>query len=431
LTALPDTRRAFLGLREVGDSTAVAVLAVLSGACVAFLVTRGHSTYAVVFALLPGVVWLLSKPIPLLIALGLSLPALMSVTGQAGGYHVAASDLILAALVVAIAIEATTTISFPALDVLRPVGLAVLPYAIFVLALLPFHLSSGEVAQTLQRYELFLIPLVVGAYAALRGVHVWVLQAYVIATTVLAILWPFDHFGLQKNPVGQLFANAILILIALPALRRFLPSLVILVPALLYTESRGAIAATAVGLAVLVSFQGFAARPFATRVVPLVLLAVAAFFLMPASLRARVTTFSPGTNTPAAYSLHIRQQLSHDARHLASEHPWVGVGVGNYQKADASSQTPSDDPHEVLLLEAAEGGWGFAVLFVVLVCGSVLALFLGRRRLPFAAAAAAVLSATAVHGLVDVYWVRGTPVLGWLLVGIALGAPTKDRVARS
>jgi hypothetical protein len=41
--------------------------------------------------------------------------------------------------------------------------------------------------------------------------------------------------------------------------------------------------------------------------------------------------------------------------------------------------------------------------------------------------AAAVLLATVAHGLVDVYWVRGTPVLGWLLVGMAFGCAWSAR----
>jgi len=39
--------------------------------------------------------------------------------------------------------------------------------------------------------------------------------------------------------------------------------------------------------------------------------------------------------------------------------------------------------------------------------------------------AAAVLVATAAHGLVDVYWVRGTPLLGWLIVGMVCGLVSK------
>ena len=152
-----------------------------------------------------------------------------------------------------------------------------------------------------------------------------------------------------------------------------------------------------------------------------------AFMLMPSSLRTRVTTLSAGTNTPAAYDLKIRQQLSTDARAIIARHPWVGVGVGNYQNADANSKQPSNDPHEVLLLQAAEGGYVLAVSFVLLVLGSAVALFTKMRRIPLAAAAAAVLLATVTHGLVDVYWVRGTPLLGWLLVGMACGEFARRR----
>ena len=44
-----------------------------------------------------------------------------------------------------------------------------------------------------------------------------------------------------------------------------------------------------------------------------------------------------------------------------------------------------------------------------------------RAGAAVAVAAAAVLLSTVAHGMVDVYWVRGTPVLGWLLVGMACG----------
>ena len=43
------------------------------------------------------------------------------------------------------------------------------------------------------------------------------------------------------------------------------------------------------------------------------------------------------------------------------------------------------------------------------------------RRVEVGVVAAAVLLATVAHGMVDIYWVRGTPVLGWLLVGMACG----------
>jgi hypothetical protein len=43
-----------------------------------------------------------------------------------------------------------------------------------------------------------------------------------------------------------------------------------------------------------------------------------------------------------------------------------------------------------------------------------------RKYSPWAGPALALQAAILTHGLVDVYWVRGTPVIGWLLVGMAL-----------
>ena len=279
---------------------------------------------------------------------------------------------------------------------MRAVKAPVLQYAVVMLLLLTVHLGVGDIFKTGQRYELFLLPLIVGAFAAISDQHLVVLRAYVLAATALAIVWPFAQSIGQKNPVGQMIGNAILVLIAIPSLRKLFPCLLILVPGLLYTESRGAIGATIVGVVVIGIFTGHAARLVRRRIVLLAALAVVVFMLMPSSLRTRVTTLSAGTNTPAAYDLKIRQQFSADARAIIARHPWVGVGVGNYQNADANSKLPSNDPHEVLLLQAAEGGYGLAVSFVLLVLGSAVALFTKMRGIPLAAAAAAVLLATAV-----------------------------------
>jgi ABC-type amino acid transport system permease subunit len=96
------------------------------------------------------------------------------------------------------------------------------------------------------------------------------------------------------------------------------------------------------------------------------------------------------------------------------------VGVGNYLAGTASNLTLVSDPHDVILLEAAEGGYIFAASFILLVVGAAFVLF-RLRRVELAAAAGGVLIATVAHGMVDVYWVRGTPVLGWLLVGMVCG----------
>ena len=115
---------------------------------------------------------------------------------------------------------------------------------------------------------------------------------------------------------------------------------------------------------------------------PLVLLAIGVFAFLPSAYRARVTTFSAGTNTPAAYSLTIRQGFSNDARRIIARHPWTGVGIGNYASADAQSTAPTDDPHNVLLLQAAEGGYGLAAAFLLLILGTTVVLFRKMRSFP-------------------------------------------------
>jgi len=156
--------------------------------------------------------------------------------------------------------------------------------------------------------------------------------------------------------------------------------------------------------------------------------------LAPSALQSRVTTFSPGQQSAGQYAIYLRHQFYDDAHRIIDAHPWTGVGIGNYGAANALSAHPVQDPHQVLLLQQAEGGYGLGAAFVLLIAGTMVALR-RMRQVDVAPAAAGVLIATAAHGLVDVYWVRGTPVLGWLLVGMACGELARLRseegVARS
>jgi hypothetical protein len=141
---------------------------------------------------------------------------------------------------------------------------------------------------------------------------------------------------------------------------------------------------------------------------------------LPSDVTARLTSFTGASGSSGAYNIDVRFQYARDAEQLIAAHPWTGIGVGNYLAGDAASGTQTTDPHDVILLEAAEGGYGFAASFVLLIGGAAFALR-RLRRVELAPAAVAVLLATAAHGLVDVYWVRGTPVLGFLVVGMACG----------
>jgi hypothetical protein len=394
--------------------------AALAAAAIGRAFVNGDAMLAVAACLLPLAVWSLSRPALLLVVLGASLPLLQSVAGGRLGYQISISDLLLVLLSTVILFRAATTDSAPEVRALRPVAAPVLVYCTIMVLLLPPHLGVENVVQTGQRYELFLAPLVVGAFAALSKQHLPLLQAYVLATTALAVVWPLDSFELQKNPVGQLIANAILLLVGFRALHRLWPCLLVLVPGLLLTQSRGAIMAAAIGITVIVLMRGLPARQMAIRIAPVLVAAGLTFAVIPATAQERLTTFSAGTTTRAEYSILYRDRYAADARRIIDANPWTGVGVGNYGAANAASFVPVDDPHNVLLLQAAEGGYLLAAGFVLIIAGSFFAL-VRMRSIELAPVAAGVLLATAAHGLVDVYWVRGTPVLSWLLVGMVCG----------
>jgi O-antigen ligase len=204
----------------------------------------------------------------------------------------------------------------------------------------------------------------------------------------------------------------------------------LLAPGLILTVSRGAIGGAVIGIMVVLVLQRTRARPVLTRVLPLALVALAAFAFAPTSLQSRVTTFHPGTSTPGEYAIYLRDKYARDAHEIIHEHPWTGVGIGNYYAADSAiTTTPVLDPHQVLLQQEAEGGYVLAAAFVLLIGGTLLILR-RMREVDVVPAAAGVLIATAAHGVVDIYWVRGTPILGWLLVGMACGGLMKVRRER-
>ncbi|UZJ24952.1 hypothetical protein RHODO2019_00050 [Rhodococcus antarcticus] len=85
------------------------------------------------------------------------------------------------------------------------------------------------------------------------------------------------------------------------------------------------------------------------------------------------------------------------------------------------------DPHQVLYFQLAEGGVVLLVGFLVLVAVTLWVALRSAGRTPLAVAALAVQISTLVHALGDVYWVRGTPTMGFLLVGVSLAVVALDR----
>jgi hypothetical protein len=374
--------------------------------------------------------WLFASPSIAAVTLGASIPALQDLTGGRIGVHVAASDILLVVLGARILGESAMGASRPVYQALRPLRFPALQYVSFVGVLVMLHPGLASVLKSTQRLELLVVPLLVGAFLAIRGEHMLLLRGYIVAATGLAVAWPLNliHLNaqLQKNPTGQLLANAILLLVGIPALRRFLPCLPFLVVGLFLTASRGAILALLVGIAVIaVIHSGRNLRVMVVRTLPLAVTALLVFQWLPTGVRSHVMDLHASTSTSAGYSIYIRDQYQHEATRLIAAHPWTGVGVGNYFVGGVANRTSSLDPHDVILLQASEGGYLFAASFVVLILGAVLALW-RLRHIALAASAIAVLVATAAHGLVDVYWVRGTPVLSWLLVGVVCGLAWRE-----
>jgi hypothetical protein len=399
-----------------------------AAAVAGYLLLHESLVVAIAFCALPLVVWLVARPAVGVVLVGGSIPVMYDLTGGRGGFHLALSDVLLVLVAAGVILGGSLASSMPALHALRPVKTSVAQYGYFLLLLLAIHFSLKGVAQVGQRFELFVLPLLVGAFAAQAGRQVAVLKAYVLAASVLALAWPFAHSLGQKNPVGQMIANALLLLVGVRRLRRYAPLALVLVPGLFLSGSRGALVAAVVGIVVILALQESRARTAFTRLSLVTLVAVVTFALLPVSLQDRLTTFAPGTGSRAAYALHIRDQYVKDAKRLIAAHPIAGVGVGNYLAGDPRNLTQTSDPHNVLLLEAAEGGYGFALSFVVLVAGVTLALR-RMRDIDLVPAAAGVFLATFAHGLVDVYWVRGTPVLGWMLAGMACGLLARQKQA--
>ena len=417
--------------REELDGWGAGAVVVGTAGLAAYLIAHGKARDALVLAVIPFAIWLLAHPTITIVFLGLSLPVITSVSGASEystGYKYAASDLFLALAGAGILVEWSIARPVPIMRALRPVARPVAQYGAFMILLLGIHLGLHDALKTGQRYELYVMPLIVGAYAAMTRTHLRLLAAYVVASTLLAAVFPFHDFGMQHNPVGQMIGNAILLLLGVRELKRLGACLFVLGPGLVLTQSRGAVLATALGAVAIFAVQRLGTRPLTKRVAPVVLVGLGAFFLAPVSVQQRLTTLSAGDQTAAQYSILIRQVYASDAHRIIRAHPWTGVGVGNYGSANAAGF--AQDPHNVLLLEEAEGGYLFGASFLVLVGGALFALR-RMRDIDVGPAAIGVLLATVAHGFVDVYWVRGTPVLGWLLVGMACGGAERARRSRA
>lgn len=408
-------------LAPLGAPVQAAALASAAG-LVALAATRSLWG-ALALALIPVMILLLSRPVVAAI-IGVGTLPLASEAASGNGVQISLPDLLMVMAVLGSAVMLQRSDA----SRLKPLLPLVASYAGIVFLALAAHVSAASVFGASQRLELLLVPLTVGGVLLSPRRLQQALAFYLLTATALALAWGLhvlpESSGFQKNPVGQFITVALLLITAYPGQRwRFL-----LVPALAWglfqTQSRGAILALLIGLLVL-----FVARPGIDRLrtgallVPLLAVLGLVYLSLPDDVQYRTTTLSSngtGDPTSAEYTIRIRETFRADALHIIRNHPVTGVGIGNYRAGVATQGSLTNDPHNVLLLEAAEGGLPLLGALLVLLVGSFWLVWRRRRDTPLAPVALAVQASIISHGLVDIYWVRGTPVLGWLLVGAAL-----------
>jgi len=306
--------------------------------------------------------------------------------------------------------------------VLRPLRVPLAAYGAAMLLSIAVHPSVPAAVTALQRAELVIGGLLLGAGLVRIGRLRLSLELFLMAASLLAVAATLDtgageFLGVQKNPAGGFISAALFISIIVKPSRRWILYAPVLSIGLLASQSRGALAGALVGAALAVVVVRLRDRiRLLLGLVGVGALLYASYAYLPALDQARLLRFTGAED----YALQNRTDFQADALDQVSASPWTGVGVGNYL---GGIRLPGiSDPHQVLLFQLAEGGIPLLLAFLALIIGGAFVVMRHSRAAPIALAALAVQVATLVHALADVYWVRGTPTPAWLLIGATLAA---------
>ena len=406
-------------------------------------VAVGNLRLALLLPLLPLALYLLLTP-GVAVVLGIVLlPVLRELVGSEGGAAVVSpSDSVLLLAGVGLAPLLLLDEDWRSrLQRIRTPLLFVVPYVAWLLVVLAAHLSVHSAFKTLTALEITLYPLILGAVVMTPRLVPFAFWGFLVTAAALSLLWITGVGGPflgNKNAAGQYFCLAVLVTVIVSRGRLpYLTPLPLYVLGLLYCSSRGAMVATAFGAITLLAVRGLGSwRRTVGATVALTVVVLAGYNAVPLTLQSKVqavfqqkdgsgeATSVPDPDNPngqaissTAYNLRIRAAYRRDGRALAAAHPVVGVGVGNYRTG--AGPTVSIDPHNVLIRLAAEGGFPLVLLWLVWVGATAVGLVRRLSINAWAGPALALQVASITHGLVDVYFVRGIPVLGWLVVGMA------------
>ena len=292
-----------------------------------------------------------------------------------------------------------------------------------------------------------------------RLLYVVVLMA--ISEALLGIVQSGAHFGPasfarglllrssgtfdQPNPfAGYLNLTLPLLIAAAVAGRRIvggltLPALVILALGVLLSVSRGALLASLAAFFVIVVVNTRRGRALlsAVAIALFALVTGAVFGIVPASVTNQVTTALGVSNVdvvnPTPVTWAVAERLAHmlAGLHMFQDHPWLGVGIGNYPAAYPRYQVarvwvnPLGHAHNYYINIAAEAGVvGLAAFLIVLVSAFVIAARLYRgagddTARVLALGTIGVLTTVVVHSFFDDIFVHAMEAQVALVVGIA------------
>ncbi|HWU12060.1 MAG TPA: O-antigen ligase family protein, partial [Streptomyces sp.] len=314
---------------------------------VAFLVgywNQEHARYAYLLAVAPVLVALALRP-QLPVVMGAALLPFLSLGVSAGGAQVTASDALFALAFVGALVCLLLTHSWR--DRGRDARVLLLcgaAFAVWLVAVALFHGSTTVMLNSTQTYQLFLVPLLLGAVVLEPRSARIVVTVFVVGSVVLALMWiatggEGSELTGNKNPSGQMIANAMVLALALAPTWTW--RLILLVPlgaGLIFAQSRGALLGAGVGIVVVLLLRGLGSwRRTIAAVVPIIVLVIVGYRLLPDEVLSRTTDFSSGAVgtsmgelTAAQYSVALRDTFAEQGWQLVAANPIFGVGPGNY-----------------------------------------------------------------------------------------------------
>ncbi len=302
----------------------------------------------------------------------------------------------------------------------RPVALGLLAYGVTCVISMVAHPSTAGVVTALHRVELVVGALVLGGALVRVGLLRPALEGFYVTCVVLTVgavlvSGSANILGVQKNPAGGYLATALIVVLVLRPGRRWLLYAPLFAIGALATQSRGALLGLAIAAGVTVLVVRYGER---SRLLAVFAAAAAALYLAYLNLPGAARTRLLDTSANKDFAIRFRTEFQADAFDVFRSSPWLGEGVGNYQ---GGRRFPGvTDPHQVLYLTLAEGGVILLIGILVLFAVSLWAAFRRMKLTALAVAALAVQVATLAHAQADVYWVRGTPMAAFLLLGAVL-----------